>query len=88
MTGPTKEQLAAWTADTRRVRFERRNWSVARRLAVLCAGLLLAGLAASLLDYPPALAISCWIAAAVAGAAMLVWFFDSRRFKARPPGSF
>jgi hypothetical protein len=88
MNGPTKERLAAWTADTRRVRFERRNWPVVRRLAVLCAGLLLAGLASSLLDYPFVLVAACWVAAAFTGAAMLGWFFDPRRFKPRPPGTF
>jgi hypothetical protein len=88
MSGPTPEQLAAWASDTRRVRFARRNWPVVRRLAATCAALLLAGLAASLLDYPSALTIACWIAAAVAGTAMLIWFFDPRRFKPRPPGKF
>lgn len=88
MDGPTKEQLAAWAADTRRVRFERRNWPVVRRLAMLCAGLLLAGLAANLLNFPSVLAVACWVVAAVTGAAMLVWFFDPRRFKPRPPGTF
>ena len=87
MSGPSKEQLAAWTAETRRVEFERRNWPVVRRLAALCAGLLLAGLAARLLGYAPALAAACWIAAAVTGAVMLIWFFDPRRFRARPPGT-
>jgi hypothetical protein len=81
-----EKRLAAWAADTRRVRFERRNWPVVRRLAALCATLLLAGLAASLLDYPAALVAACWIAAAATGAVTLVWFFDPRRFKARPPG--
>ena len=80
------EQLAAWTAETRRVGFKRRNWPVVRLLAALCTGLLLAGLAARLLGYAPALAAACWIAAAVTGAVMLIWFFDPRRFRARPPG--
>ena len=75
MGGPSKEQLAAWTAETRRVGFKRRNWPVVRRLAALCTGLLLAGLAARLLGYAPA------------GAVMLIWFFDPRRFRARPPGT-
>ncbi|WP_033923555.1 hypothetical protein [Sphingomonas sp. 37zxx] len=88
MSGPSKEQLAAWVADTRRVRFERRNWPVVRWLAALFVALLMAGLAASLLDYPPALAVACWATAAIAGTAMLVWFFDPRRFKPRPPGKF
>jgi len=88
MSGPSKEQLAAWTAKTRQVRFERRNWPVVRRLAALCTGLLLAGLATRLLGYAPALAAACWIAAAVIGAVMLIWFFDPRRFRARPPGTF
>ncbi len=88
MGRPDEQQLAAWTADTRRIGFERRNWPVVRRLAALCAGLLLAGLAADLLGYPPTLAAVCWVAGAVAGTAMLVWFFDPRRFKARPPGPF
>lgn len=87
MNGPSQEELAAWTAETRRVGFKRRNWSVVRRLAVLAVTLLLAGLAASLLDYPPALAAACWVAGAVAGAAMLVWFFDRRRFKLRQSGA-
>ena len=87
MSGPSKEQKDAWTADTRRVRFDRRNWPVVRQLAVLCAGLLLAGLVASLLNCPPALAAACWVAAAVAGTAMFVWFFDPRRFRPRPPGT-
>ncbi len=86
MRGPTEEQLAAWAADTRRVGFRRRNWPVVRRLAALCTGLLLAGLAIRLLGYAPAVAAACWIAAAVAGAVMLIWFFDPRRFRARPPG--
>jgi hypothetical protein len=88
MSRPTEEQLAAWTVDTKRGRFERRNWPVVRRLAALCVGLLLAGLAANLLDYPPALTAACWIAAAVTSAVMLVWFFDPHRFKARPPSTF
>lgn len=87
MNGPSKEQLAAWTTETKRVGFRQRNWSVVRRLAALAVTLLLAGLAASLLDYPPALAAACWVAATVAGAGMLVWFFDPRRFKPRPPGT-
>lgn len=87
MSGPSKEQLAAWTAKTRQVRFERRNWPVVRRLATLCTGLLLAGLATRLLGYAPALAAACWVAAAVTGAVMLIWFFDPRRFRARPPGT-
>lgn len=87
MRGPSKEDLAAWTAETKRVRFEQRNWSVVRWLAALTVTLLLAGLAFSLLDYPPALAAACWVAATVAGAGMLVWFFDPRRFKRRPPGT-
>lgn len=87
MRGPSKEQLAAWTAETKRVGFRQRNWSVVRWLATLAVALLLAGLVASLLDYPPALAAACWVAAAVAGTAMLVWFFDRRRFKPRPPGT-
>jgi len=87
MNGPSKEQLAAWTAGTKRVRFEQRNWSVVRWLAALTVTLLLAGLAVSLLDYPPALTAACWVAAAIAGAAMLVWFLDPRRFKPRPPGT-
>jgi hypothetical protein len=82
------EQLAAWTAETRRVGFKRRNWLIVRRLAALCAGLLLAGLAARLLGYAPALAATCWVAAAVIGAVMLIWFFDPRRFRVRPPGTF
>ena len=86
MGGPSKEQLAAWTAETRRVEFKRRNWPVVRRLAALCTGLLLAGLAARLLGYAPALAAACWIAAAVTSAVMLIWFFDPRRFRARPSG--
>ena len=88
MGDPKEERLAAWASDTRRVGFERRNWPVVRRLAALCAGLLLAGLATYLLGYAPALAAACWIAAAVTGAVMLVWFFDPRRFRARPPGTF
>ena len=80
MSGSSKEQLAAWMADTRRVGFKRRNWPVVRRLAALCTGLLLAGLAIRLLGYAPA----CWIAAVVIGAVMLIWFFDPRRFRARP----
>ncbi|MGW8192615.1 hypothetical protein [Sphingomonas sp. ABOLH] len=88
MSGSRDEQLAAWTAETRRVGFKRRNWPVVRRLAALCAGLLLAGLAARLLGYAPALAAICWVAAAVTGAIMLIWFFDRRRFRARPPGTF
>ena len=87
MSGPSKEQLAAWTAETKRVGFGQRNWSVVRWLAALAVTLLLAGLAGSLLDYPPALAAVCWVAATVAGAAMLVWFLDPRRFKTRPPGT-
>lgn len=86
MGGPTEEQLAAWAADTRRVGFERRNWPVVRRLAALCTGLLLAGLATHLLGYASALTAVCWIAGAVTGAVMLIWFFDPRRFRARPPG--
>jgi hypothetical protein len=82
------EQLAAWTAETRRVGLKRRNWLIVRRLAALCAGLLLAGLAARLLGYAPALAATCWVAAAVIGAVMLIWFFDPRRFRVRPPGTF
>ena len=88
MSGPSKEQLAAWTADTKRVRFARRNSPVVRRLAGLTVALLLAGLGVSLLDYPPVLTAACWVAAAIAGMAMLVWFFDPRRFKQRPPGTF
>lgn len=88
MSGPDEEQLAAWMSDIRRVGFKRRNWPVVRRLGVLSAGLLLAGGLADLLDYPPALAASCWVAGAAAGTAMLVWFLDPRRFKARPPGPF
>lgn len=88
MSGPSKEQLAAWTAKTRRVGFKRRNWPVVRRLAVMCIGLLLAGLATRLLGYAPALAAACWIAATVTGAVMLIWFLDPRRFRARPPGTF
>ncbi len=87
MNGPSKEQLAAWTAETKRVRFEQRNWSVVRWLAALTLTLLLAGLAVSLLNYPPAVAAACWVAATVTGAAMLVWCFDPRRFKPRPPGT-
>jgi len=87
MREPLKEQLAAWTAETKSVGFRPRNWPVVRWLAALAVALLLAGLAASLLDYPPALAAACWVAAAIAGAAMLVWFFDRRRFKSRPPGT-
>ena len=88
MSGPSKEQLEAWAADTRRVRFERRNWPVVRRSAALFVTLLLAGLTASLLDYPPALAAACWVAAAVTGTAILVWFLDPRRFKSRSPDRF
>lgn len=87
MRGPSKEQLAAWTTETKRVGFEQRNWSVVRRLAALAVVLLLAGLAASLLNYPPALTAACWVAAAVAGAAMLIWSYNPRRFKPRPPGT-
>lgn len=87
MRGPSKDQLAAWTAETKRVGFRQRNWSVVRRLATLAVALLLAGLVAGLLDYPPTLAAACWVAAAIAGTAMLVWFFDRRRFKPRPPGT-
>lgn len=87
MRGPSKEQLAAWTAETKRIGFRQRNWSVIRRLAALTVTLLLAGLAFSLLDYPPALAAACWVTATVAGAGILVWFFDPRRFKPRPPGT-
>lgn len=83
-----EEHLAAWTAKTRRVGFKRRNWPVVRRLAALCAGLLLAGLAARLLGYAPALSAACWIAAAVTAAVMLIWFFDPHRFRTRPPGTF
>ncbi|MDJ0278306.1 hypothetical protein QLH51_16025 [Sphingomonas sp. 2R-10] len=72
MRGPSKEQLAAWTAETKRVGFEQRNWSVVHWLAALIVTPLLAGLAASLLNYPPALAAACWVAAAVAGTAMPV----------------
>lgn len=86
MRGPSKEQLAAWTAETKRVGFRQRNWPVVRWLAALAVALLLAGLVASLLDYSPALAAACLIAAAIAGTAMLVWCFDRRRFKPRPPG--
>ena len=86
MSGPREEQLAAWAADTRRVGFKRRNWPVVRRLAALCTGLLLVGLAARPLGYAPALAAACWIAAAVTGAVMLIWFFDPRRFRAQPSG--
>ncbi|MBZ6383778.1 hypothetical protein [Sphingomonas sanguinis] len=82
-----EEQLAAWTTETRRVGFKRRNWPVVRRLAALCTGLLLAGLAARLQGYAPVLAAACWITAAVAGAVMLIWFFDPRRFRARPSGT-
>ena len=60
MSGPSKEQLAAWTADTKRVGFARRNWPVVRRLAGLTVALLLAGLAASLLDYPSVLRLAGW----------------------------
>lgn len=87
MRGPSKEQLAAWTAETKRVGFRQRNWSVIRWLAALAVTLLLAGLAVSMLDYPPALAAACWVAATVAGAGMLVWSFDPRRFKSQPPGT-
>jgi len=87
MRGPSKEQLAAWTAETKRVGFRQRNWSVVRWLAALAVALLLTGLAASLLDYSPALAAACWVAAAITGVAMLVWFFDPRRFRRRPPGT-
>lgn len=87
MSRSREEQLAAWTAETRRVGFDRRNWPVVRRLAALCTGLLLAGLAVRLLGYAPALAAACWIAAAFTGAVMLIWFFDARRFRARPPGT-
>ena len=86
MSGSRDEQLAAWTAETRRVGFKRRNWPVVRRLAALCTGLLLAGLATRLLGGAPVLATVCWIAAAITGAIMLIWFFDPRRFRARPPG--
>ena len=44
-------------------------------------------MAARLLGYAPALAAACWIAAAVTGAVMLIWFFDPRRFRARPSGT-
>ena len=87
MSGSREEQLAAWTAKTKRVGFRQRNWSVVRWLAALTVTLLLAGLAVSLLDYPPALAAACWVAAAVTGAVMLIWFFDPRRFRARPSGT-
>ena len=88
MRGPSREQLAAWTAETKRIGFRHRNWSVFRRLAALAVTLLLAGLAVSLMDYPPALAAACWVAATIAGAGMLVWFLDTRRFKkSRPPGT-
>ncbi len=87
MRGSSKEQLAAWTAETKRIGFRQRNWSVVRWLAALAVTLLLAGLAASLLDYPPVLATACWVAATVAGVAMLVWFLDPRRFKSQPPGT-
>jgi len=88
MSGPSKEQLAAWTADTKRIGFARRNWPVVRRLAAVTVALLLAGLTAGLLNYPPALTAACWIAATIAGTAMLVWFFDPRRFRSRSPGPF
>lgn len=87
MSGPSKERLAAWAADTKRVGFERRNWAVVRWLAALFVVLLLAGLTVSLLDYPPALAAACWGAATVAGTAMLGWSYNPRRFKPRPPGT-
>ena len=80
-----QDQLAAWAADTRRVGFERRDWRRVRRLAAICVILLLVGLAAYFLGYPPALAIACWAGASIAGVAMLVWFRDPRRFRARPP---
>lgn len=87
MSGPSKEQLVAWTAETKRAGFRRRNWPVVRWLAALAVALSLAGLAANLLDYPPALTAVCWVAATVTGAAMLVWCFDPCRFKPRPPGT-
>lgn len=88
MSGSREEQLAAWAADTKRIGFERRNWPVVRRLAALCTGLQLAGLTIRLLGYAPALAAVCWIAAAVTGAIMLIWYFNPRRFRKRPPGTF
>lgn len=75
-----EERLAAWTAETRRIGFVRRNWRVVRYQAGLCVGLLLAGLAADLAGLPPILTTACWIGAAISGVAMLVWMFDRRRF--------
>jgi hypothetical protein len=75
-----REQLTTWTAETRRVGYERRDWPTVRRLGGLCVGLLASGLIADLTKAPRAFRIGCRAGAGISGAAMLVWMYDRRRF--------
>jgi hypothetical protein len=84
MSGIDTERLAAWASETRRIGFERRDWRVVRRLGGVTVGLLAGGLAADLTEAPRAVKLSCWIGAALSGAAMLVWMYDRRRFVKTP----
>lgn len=78
---PTSEEpMAQWIAVSRRSGLRRRNWRVVRRLAALTVVLLLAGLVAELAFASRVLAITCWVTAGAAGAAMLVWFRSRRLF--------
>jgi len=81
----TAEGLTDWAAGTARAGFRRRNWPVVRRLAAATVTLLLVGLRSEYVAGPPGLATVCWVGAAVAGTAMLVWFFDRRRFVEQTP---
>ena len=87
MKPTTQERLTAWTAETRQIKFRYRNWRAVRLLAAPTVALLLAGLPMEYGLGLRQLAHGCWIAGAMIGAAMLVWFFDDRLFIEHPPTS-
>ncbi len=81
----TNERLAGWAAETRQAGFRHLNWPVVRRLATVTVILLLVTLSAELMPGSRALAVACWVGAAIVGTAMFVWFFDRRLFVEQPP---
>lgn len=83
----TNERMAGWAAETRQAGFRHRNWPVVRRLAAVTAALLLVSLPVEFVFGSRTLAAACWVGVAMAGAAMLAWFFDRRLFVEQPPVS-
>ena len=87
MSRDLDDEVAAWSAETRRIKFPRRDWKTVRRLAVVTVGLLLGSLvlgnALGLHD----LATVCLTGGGLFGAAFLAWFRLPRLYVELPPSA-